>query len=329
MRNIEVTKVEHLRESEHWCRGPESIQRGFLCTDFAEQDEFFKTKKNKRHDRFVIETYDPALHAGAFGVRILSQEKVQNESRLWVDCEKEKSCRLRSINVRSLEWSRPWPKQILWNDKPVLVKNAGANKILALKKIDLSTASIRGSWVSFFASPITLLIADESSQRVAAVIKRQIERYSGQVANILKVEQASVSRLENSNIMLVGLSETAFLKDQIWNRLPFEFSSKQISILDRTLSFKKAYGIWMLRPSPWNSQRLLAIASASDAERLDDLLRWLRPLTRLGQGLSDFLIFDESLASREWGAVRAAGFFSPTWDLSSKDTFFFEERDSK
>ncbi len=316
-RNVDVTKVEHLGVHEHWCSN---------CGDFKEQDDFFIKRKRKFHDKFIIQTYDPSLHAGAYGVRIVGQEKVQNESKLWVSCNGQESCILRSLNIKTLEWNRSWPKEILWNDKPVFRKKVDDKEIIAMKKADLVVGSPRGSWVSFFSRPIIFLVADESSQRIAAVLKRQVERYSGQKAGILRAQEASQQKLQNANVFLVGLSESEFLKNQIWSRLPFDFNSKQISILDKTLNFENGYGVWMLRPSPWNSKRLLAIASGSDPARLGDLLRWLRPLSRLGQGLSDFIIFDDSVASREWGAVRAAGFFSPSWDLSSKEAFFFPEK---
>jgi len=322
-RDADVTKIEHLGEKEHWCQGPARSERGFLCTDFKEQDEFFKNRKRRILDKFMIQTYDPSMHAGASGVRILGQDRVQDESKLWVNCAKSEHCELRSANVESIEWSRRLPKQLIWNDKPAVIKKAGEKHIVVLNKNALSAAGLRGSWVSFFSRPIIFLIADESSQRTALVMRRQVERFSGQRPPILRAEEASQQKLESFNVFLIGLSGSDFLKNQIWNRLPLDFSDTQVSILDKTLNFKNGYGLWMLRPSPWNPKRLLAIASGSEPKRLRDLLRWQRPLSRLGQGLSDFVIFDDSLASREWGAVRAAGFFSPNWDLSSKEAFFF------
>jgi hypothetical protein len=73
----------------------------------------------------------------------------------------------------------------------------------------------------------------------------------------------------------------------------------------------------MVYPNRLHPERLVALFAGTTArgERNSILFH---PLFS-ASGVPDFVLFDADVKTLGWGGVRAAGFFSNTWDLGNKD----------
>ena len=84
----------------------------------------------------------------------------------------------------------------------------------------------------------------------------------------------------------------------------------------------------MIYPNPLNPSRFIAVFAGStrEAEKISFHFDPFIP----GEPIPDFLIFTDAVETLAWGGVRAAGFFSPDWDLSNKDYYLHHfERSSE
>lgn len=122
------------------------------------------------------------------------------------------------------------------------------------------------------------------------------------------------------NLILLGNHEQNTLTARIATRLPIKVKQGKIFIHDYDLGENLA--AVLTYPNPLNPERLLLCRFGTDASTTKLSLFW--GLIGSGTAIPDYIIFSKEVRRFGWHGVRAAGFFSPEWEIDPASTFIQE-----
>jgi len=72
-------------------------------------------------------------------------------------------------------------------------------------------------------------------------------------------------------------------------------------------------------PNPLNTDKFVVCIGGTGSEGIK--LTRLFSIFYAGEGLPDFLVFDESVRLWGWAGIKAAGFFDNNWELSEDSMY--------
>jgi pimeloyl-ACP methyl ester carboxylesterase len=122
--------------------------------------------------------------------------------------------------------------------------------------------------------------------------------------------------LDRNLILLGGAAENIFVR-RISDKLPIAVHQGKMKLTNIMLG--NNLGAIFVYPNPLNPERLLLIRMGTDPKATK--LSLFFNIIGSGTSVPDFMIFDDRVRRFGWQGVRAAGFFSPDWELEPASAF--------
>jgi len=179
-----------------------------------------------------------------------------------------------------------------------------------------------GPFKSLLRDPFTLVYGDESDRKDALRFAREWSESADGTAFVKAAKDVSDADKANRNLILFGSRDSNPLLQEIGDALPIEITKTGYRVGQKNFQGKNL-GLRMVRPSPWNSTRLVGVCSGA----------WwgtALPVNHKWDLLPDYIIYDGTqtehnqlqtgrlaIATEHYETSRAvrAGFFDGDWNL--------------
>ncbi|MEO0067557.1 MAG: prolyl oligopeptidase family serine peptidase [candidate division WOR-3 bacterium] len=122
--------------------------------------------------------------------------------------------------------------------------------------------------------------------------------------------------LDRNLILFGGEKENRVMK-KIHHHLPITVKGGKMNLFKTELG--ESLSAVFVYPNPLNPERLILVRMGTDP--LTTKLSFFWGIIGSGTAIPDFMIFDSQVRSFGWHGVRAAGFFSPEWQIDPLSTF--------
>jgi pimeloyl-ACP methyl ester carboxylesterase len=119
------------------------------------------------------------------------------------------------------------------------------------------------------------------------------------------------------NLIVLGSPDQNAVAERIINRLPVRTRQGRIFVNETDLGEHLAAIVTY--PNPLNPQRLVLCRFGTDPAATRLSLFW--GIIGSGTSVPDFMVFDRSVRKFGWHGIRAAGFFSPEWQIDPASCF--------
>jgi len=116
--------------------------------------------------------------------------------------------------------------------------------------------------------------------------------------------------IQRYNLILFGGSETNAVTAKIKKDLPISIKNNRIIIEGKEIE-KDDVAFQMIYPNPLNKEKYVVIKGGTSPK--GEELAGLFNVIYSGSGLPDFIVYDEAVKEKGWGAIIAAGFFEMNW----------------
>jgi fermentation-respiration switch protein FrsA (DUF1100 family) len=268
------------------------------------------------------------------------REQVQSFSATRVEASiREKALVLKTANVRQMEVHLPRELldaeevSVTWNGRNFSMRIPESRRIVLgeagsgqLKK----TPALHGPLKTAFFRPFVLVYGTQGTARETEVLlnnaryfAKRFWRWANGYTRIVPDGEVDESMLSDYNLILFGSQERNSVTARMASGLPIRVEGKHVRFGGRTLAGEEL-AVAMVYPNPLNPNRLAAVYSGTSLEMEKASIKAL-PIFR-NFSLPDFLVTGPDIHRWGWAGIRAAGFFSPDWDLANRD-YFLEEDD--
>ncbi len=331
--SVELKEVE---SKEHCQADPKEEGRGLYCVDHPELWKFLRAqKKNNFPLKVNARFYDLSIENQFYWVKVEEQDQVFSESFVEVRIEQDKMI-IESKNIMALSLSPSkeiWSDSkggILWNGKKIQAKRDAEGVIRLRRNMRPSGRQLKayGSFKSVFQSPFIIVYgtqgkASEDLLHNARLLSNRVWKSANGFVKTFSDRDVSLTDLRSANLILFGSPIENKISKFVMDKMPIHLRDHKIEVGTSLIDLsQKDFGFVVTYPSPYHSDRLVAVVGGTSPES-EKWIRFFRPMMdRLGTGLPDFAIFDQTVMRDGWAGIKVAGFFSRSWDLSNRDFYW-------
>ncbi len=191
------------------------------------------------------------------------------------------------------------------------------------------TSALHGPLKNVFFRPFVLVYGTagtpgetEALLDNARYFAKRFWRWANGFTRIIPDKEVDEAVIRDFNVILFGSSARNSVTARIAAGLPIRVEGDRVVFGGRVLSGTDLM-IAMVYPNPLNPERLAAVYAGTSLEMEKAAVKVL-PIFR-NFSLPDFLVAGKEIHRWGWAGVRAAGFFSPSWDLGNRDYFLDED----
>jgi len=134
-------------------------------------------------------------------------------------------------------------------------------------------------------------------------------RGNGYVEIIPDIE-VNTETIRRHNLILFGGPETNAITAKVIKNLPLSIKNDRLVINDQEIE-KDDVAFQMIYPNPLNPEKYVVVKGGTSPK--SDELAGLFNVIYSGSGLPDFIVYDETVKEKGWGAAIAEGFFDLNW----------------
>ena len=323
----------------HWW-DEEDIE-GTACVNWPELMSFLREKVRNPYPRHVIyRTADIGLNNKVYWIRIDSPEQVAADSRIEAQIEGNTLIVVKLVNIKrfTLLLNRalvPFGRltiavngQNLYYDfkeeGPLTISKRGDKFIIAKhkpRKLE-KNAKMFGPIKQGFFSPFVLVYGTRESAdlnlHIARLVAQRWYRRGNGYVRIIPDTSVDTKIIKDYNLVLIGNPKTNTVWNSIDKRLPIKVEDHRI-LLNKNIIKGNHLGTIFVYPNPLNTNKFVVCIGGTDSTGIK--LTRLFSIFYAGEGLPDFLVFDNSIRLWGWAGIKAAGFFDNNWNLS-KDSMY-------
>jgi len=332
-------KYKEVPGKGHWW-DEEGIE-GTACVNHPELMSFLKQKVRNPYPKHVIyRVTDIGLNNKVYWIRIDSPEQVATDSRIEAQIENDDLIIVKIVNIKrfTLLLTRvlvPFGRLIIsvngqnlyydFQEEGSVTISKRGNKFVIEKhkprKME-KTKKMFGPIKQGFFSPFILVYgtrenADLNLHIARLVAQRWYRRGNGRV-RIIPDTGVDAEIIKHYNLALIGNPKTNIVWNSIDKRLPINVDDDRV-ILNKNVIKGDHLATIFVYPNPLNTDKFVVCIGGTDSTGVK--LTRLFSIFYAGEGLPDFLVFDNSVRLWGWAGIKAAGFFDNNWNLS-KDSMY-------
>lgn len=305
-----------------------------VCIDHPEILSFLEKQRKVVYPKEVkFRLIDLSVNNKYYWITVTEQMKTFYPTRVEAKVEQD-SLFIKTKNVRKMKLHLPpelvtgtkikttWNREIFQLDIPenrIVVLGKGSS--YSLKK----TPELYGPLKNVFFKPFILVYGTKGSAQETSVLlnnarffAHRVWRWANGMTRIIPDQEVTDEIIQTYNLILFGSPERNFVTAQISEDLPIHLEKGKI-LFDRKVLDDDEFTMAMVYPNPFNPDKLLAVYAGTTLE-MEQLSTKILPISR-NFALPDFIIAGKNFDRWGWAGVKAAGFFSPQWNLSNRDYF--------
>ncbi len=332
-----TVKYREIPGKPHWWSDPKVDGVGADCVDNPEIMNFLKAHKRDPFPKEVrFRCVDLSINNRAYWVTVDEQQRVfaatDIHARLRAD-----TVFVQTTNVAQLtltldsSWFPHRQVTVVWNGRVfrrhlrkgrthvTLRHNQNPNPPPALRK----TPSLYGPVKAAFFQPFLLVYGTQGRPEETDVLLNNTRRLAirfwrraNGFARVVPDTALTEAQIRSHNLILIGGPTRNVVTQRVNARLPVRITPDGVSVGEQHLRGRDL-AVVEVYPNPLAPEHLVAIfAGTSPKAEATTLL--FQPIYS-ASGVPDFVVFGPEVKRKGWGGVRAAGYFSTTWDLGNGD----------
>jgi predicted peptidase len=334
-------KYREIESDQHCQTTPLIDGRGWNCIDSPEQWDFLNAHQSKKWPLAIhAKILDLSVEKNFYWLTIDEQEKIFSDTVVdaaWQD----KALHITSRNVNALtlnfpkDLSVPRSFELKWNRRqthitlPASKKLSlvwGKGEIIQMKEYR-QLFNEKHALKSVLSGPFLIVVgttggskATDTFRNHARLMSQRAWRMGNSYAPIVEDSEVTESMMREYNLILLGSAERNKLVRVLASKLPVKIEPSGVKIGEEKLSaLPQGLAAAFIYPNPKFPRRLVAVFAGTTIEAEKFALRFNPLVDRQGFTAPDFVVFSDGVQSNGWGSVRAAGFFSKSWNLQNKD----------